>query len=242
MRVLGGRQVTEQWTIIGAESNWEGSAPFMRAPPLVQSGNEYAYATRYSGDNAHLTAVLEKDIAQWSCRFDPVPLEPKAEVWVLRKSFPFLDAAARDLHESECVIHGPSHHEDVMWAVVRYDTEAQTLLQEWCDRAADEAVEAGALAYGAEHSLRERAMNCASLSFSLCNAPAKTGLYLAILEAVGRTDWHNQTAAMIESTRGFYFYQAALAQKTNVLVRLYRRRCEQLELANDDLRRRAKLP
>jgi hypothetical protein len=222
------------WTIVGAPFEWAGSSPLIRAKPIIQDKAGALFKViGYSGDNVEVED-LEGDVEalqkQGLCIIPPEPLFKSAEVWLLRSHFPFLDDAVNDVISAKVLEQGPFLTAGGACFVVNHSSVTENLLTEWCDRASDEAIDAESKAIGENadkfHSL---AMNCASISFSLCNAPSKSGLYLAILELAGRTEWYGRTSTMIEQSRGFHYFQSTMNNKNSVLLKVYKRRSEHLE-------------
>ncbi len=214
---------TTDWHIIGAQAYWTGRAPFLRAKPIVQALGENALVRDYNEELCPVPydyMLLQMSDPNACLFFGHWPLERYAEVWLFRPNFPFLQEAMTDLRNSGSLLYGPHVKEPmgVTWAIVRMDSAAQADLQEWCDTAADMAI---------DHGAREewlRAVDCASLSFSLCDAPNRVGLYLSILELSGDQGWSASTQDMVKATKGDDFLQSCLTEKRRTDEEIFRRR------------------
>ena len=217
----------EDWSIVGAPLSWTGSAPFVRAKPIVRNTvGENATVVEYSG-----SSVTLGEMGLTSLFFEPVPLTRNAEVWLLRPHFPHREDALMDMASAGIVLHGPHMLFDVAYAVVHKGTEADSILSGWCEQASDEAIDSAANAYGENAGpMASEALSYASIAFSLCHAPSKSGLYLAILDVTGREEWGNNTATMIEESRGFHYLQSTMTHKNTALMNIYKRRCEYMGL------------
>lgn len=211
--------LVSDFQIVGFRGSWNGHAPLMRAEPiLIDKHGEYSLVQKYYGKGR----VVSQDISQRgmygrvlygeaSWLDAPIPLVDYADVWLLRPSFPFRESAVEDLVECYSRQHGPCTRNDVVWAVMRMDSVAEYLLIDWCKQAAKEAVDC------CVNNDLQRAHQCASVSFSICNTPHRKGLYLAVLELSSKTDWHDKTLANIRKEKGPEFTQECLTCKSDIL-------------------------
>jgi len=225
--------------IVAAQGALQGKFPFNRCYPVVQSTDKpgvYGIVNAYWGDFINVTEIEEPTFLEaleegdW-CRVGPVPLVPYADVWMLRDNFPFREDALSDLCGPYKALHGPVEDGSTTWVIIRSDTEADGLLKEWCDDAEVQAVHCCA------EGKRDDAYNNAMLSFSLCNAPEKSGVYLAVLEETQRVADHNATLKQLEVTRGPAFTIAVMHCKQKALTDIYKARCDILTKENEVLKR-----
>jgi hypothetical protein len=214
-------------TIIAVQGAMDGLAPFNRCQPIVQSTDKpglYGIVNATWGDFAIVSEIEEPMLQEalsgkaWT-QVGPLPLTPYADVWMLRPCFPFREDALAEIK----AVHGPEASGDTQWAIVRMDADAEALLRDWCDRAEVEAVRDCAAGNS------ERALLCANLVISLCNAPEKCGLYMAILEETGHIAEHNKALQQFEAGRGPAFTIAVMHCKQKTLTDLYKQRCALLE-------------
>ena len=225
--------MTERWkiddcTIIGAQGSLTGNAPFWRCPPLVLNENfpgRVGVVLMYAGDSVDVSVVPEQVYQEalekntW-CKLSESELFRYADVWMLRANFPFTDFAIDDIESAKVGANLPREDQGTTWMLVRRDTDAEQLLKEWCDRGAAEAI---MMCATEQYDL---AYNCACLAFGLCQAPEKSGLYLAVLEVTQREALYRSAVHMIEQSYGQEFALAVQHCKARSLAEIYKNRCD----------------
>lgn len=224
----------ETCKIVGANVPWNGTAPFARSKPLVMHDESrmIGLVDDYGGDNVRVNLIDSQDEVREVCGLEhPVPLAKNAEVWLLRKNFPGKDEALAEILDTKCLLYGPltNLQENVRWAIVHMDTDAEQLLKDWCERASEDAVE-----FAAKRKHHE-AQAAGLLTFTLCDSPPNAGTYLATLDEKDRPG----VASLIEERKGWHFMQSARTREQEALVRIFKRRSEWYHAAKSELEKEA---
>jgi len=193
----------------------------------TEEAGKVGIVNQYMGSDINVTEVSESlfreavEKGDW-WKTPPVPMDPYAEIWMLRSNFHFREDALMDVIETKANLYGPLTTEGIDWIVVRKDQDTEQILQEWCDRGSVEAITSCA------KGDNDRAYDNATLAFSICNAPEKCGLYLAVLEETQHPNEYENTIKMLESTQGYPFLIAAMHCKQTALTEIYKQRCAAL--------------